>query len=98
MEELTENDFVEYDEELQIEYPTDELGARFFIQYVKLCHLMDLGLCSKLSSRSAQASQQIEAAQCELGLNEWLVSCPPQLHWRQSRHVFLSAMLFSTFQ
>ncbi|PLN86637.1 fungal-specific transcription factor domain-domain-containing protein [Aspergillus taichungensis] len=97
VEELAEGDFVEHDEELQIEFPIDELRAQFFIHYVKLCQLMDLGLCSKLSSWSAQANRRIETAQCELALNEWLVSCPPQLEWRQSRHNFLSAMLFSTF-
>lgn len=71
--------------------------ARFFIEYVKLCQLMDLGLCLKLSSRSTRDIRRAEAAQCELGLNEWLAFCPKDLQWRQSRHTFLSGVLFSTF-
>jgi hypothetical protein len=95
--ELTVTDFVEHDEYLQLEYPVDVTHARFFIEYVKLCQLMDLGLCLKLSSRSTHDSRNAEAAQCELGLNEWLVSCPAELHWRQARHSFLPAVLFSQF-
>lgn len=95
---LTESDFIERNELLQIEYPFDIIHARFFIQYVKLCQLMDLGLCLKLSSRSMQDNRCAEAAQCELGLSEWLASCPLELQWRQSRHTFLSGILFSTFK
>ncbi|GES62235.1 fungal specific transcription factor domain protein [Aspergillus terreus] len=95
--ELTVADFVERDEYSQLEYPVDVTHARFFIEYVKLCQLMDLGLCLKLSSRSTHDSRNAEAAQCELGLNEWLVSCPAELHWRQARHSFLPAVLFSQF-
>ncbi|ODM19535.1 hypothetical protein SI65_04519 [Aspergillus cristatus] len=94
---LTESDFIERDEQLQIEYPYDMAQARFFIEYVKLCQLMDLGLCLKLSSRSTQDNRRTEAAQCELGLSEWLAFCPLELQWRQSRHTFLSGVLFSTF-
>ena len=94
---LTESDFIERDEQLQIKYPSDKTQARFFIEYVKLCQLMDLGLCLKLSSRSIQDNRRAEAAQCELGLSEWLAFCPLELQWRQSRHTFLSGVLFSTF-
>ncbi|OJJ88513.1 transcription factor domain-containing protein [Aspergillus glaucus CBS 516.65] len=94
---LTESDFIERDEQLQIEYPSDKTQARFFIEYVKLCQLMDLGLCLKLSSRSIQDNRRAEAAQCELGLSEWLAFCPLELQWRQSRHTFLSGVLFSAF-
>ncbi|KAL4893653.1 fungal-specific transcription factor domain-containing protein [Aspergillus ambiguus] len=97
VEQLTETDFIERDETLQLEYPIDITCARFFIEYVKLCQLMDLGLCLKLSSRSTQDSRNSEAAHCELGLNEWLVSCPTELHWREIRHSFLPAILFSQF-
>lgn len=94
---LTENDFVEYDEPASSGNLTNEIEARFFIEYVKLCQLMDLGLCLNLSARSTQDARASGAAHCELGLNEWLVSCPPELTWRQTRHTFLSAILFSTF-
>lgn len=94
---LTESDFIERDEQLQIEYPCNMAQARFFIEYVKLCQLMDLGLCLKLSSRSTHDNRRVEAAQCELELSEWLASCPSELKWRQSRHTFLSGVLFSTF-
>ncbi|KAB8202159.1 fungal transcription factor regulatory middle homology region [Aspergillus parasiticus SU-1] len=96
VEPLTESDFVEYDGNAPSE-PTGEVQARFFMEYVKLCQLMDLGLCLNLSARSTQDARSAGAAQCELGLNEWLVACPPELHWRQTRHTFLSAILFSTF-
>ncbi|GIK04933.1 hypothetical protein Aspvir_009032 [Aspergillus viridinutans] len=95
VEPLKESDFIEYDE--QNDGPTDRTAALFFMQYVKLCRLMDLGLCLKLSSRSTEDSRMKGSAQCELGLNDWLVSCPSELQWRQSRHNFWSAILCSTF-
>ncbi|PKX93663.1 transcription factor domain-containing protein [Aspergillus novofumigatus IBT 16806] len=95
VEPLEESDFIEYDE--QSDGSTDRIAVLFFMQYVKLCQLMDLGLCLKLSSRSTEDSRMKGAAQCELGLNDWLVSCPSELQWRQSRHNFWSAILYSTF-
>ncbi|KAK9655158.1 Transcriptional activator of fatty acid utilization [Aspergillus fumigatus] len=95
VEDLKESDFIEYDEEN--DSATDRTAIVFFMQYVKLCQLMDLGLCLKLSSRSTEDSRMKGAAQCELGLNDWLVSCPSELQWRQSRHNFWSAILYSTF-
>ncbi|KAF7179088.1 hypothetical protein CNMCM7691_008017 [Aspergillus felis] len=47
--------------------------------------------------QSTEDSRMKGAAQCELGLNDWLVSCPSELQWRQSRHNFWSALLCSTF-
>ncbi|KAF4216132.1 hypothetical protein CNMCM8980_007495 [Aspergillus fumigatiaffinis] len=47
--------------------------------------------------QSTEDSRMKGAAQCELGLNDWLVSCPSELQWRQSRHSFWSAILYSTF-
>ncbi|GIJ83380.1 hypothetical protein Asppvi_002199 [Aspergillus pseudoviridinutans] len=47
--------------------------------------------------QSTEDSRMKGAAQCELGLNDWLVSCPSELQWRQSRHNFWSAILCSTF-
>ncbi|KAE8373823.1 fungal-specific transcription factor domain-containing protein [Aspergillus bertholletiae] len=96
VEPVTECDFVEYDRNVPSDV-TDAVQARFFMEYVKLCQLMDLGLCMNLSARATQDARSAGAAQCELGLNEWLVSCPPELQWRQTRHTFLSAILFSTF-
>ncbi|OGM39265.1 fungal specific transcription factor domain protein [Aspergillus bombycis] len=96
VEPLIESDFVEHDGNASSE-PKGEVQARFFMEYVKLCQLMDLGLGLNLSARSTQDARSAGAAQCELGLNEWLVACPPELHWRQTRHTFLSAVLFSTF-
>ncbi|KAH1607029.1 hypothetical protein KXX44_009950 [Aspergillus fumigatus] len=95
VEDLKESDFIEYNEEN--DSATDRTAIVFFMQYVKLCQLMDLGLCLKLSSRSTEDSRMKGAAQCELGLNDWLVSCPSELQWRQSRHNFWSAILYSTF-
>ncbi|KAF4153720.1 hypothetical protein CNMCM6069_000343 [Aspergillus lentulus] len=47
--------------------------------------------------QSTEDSRMKGAAQCELGLNDWLVSCPSEFQWRQSRHNFWSAILYSTF-
>lgn len=98
IEPLVENDFVEYDERSHLEYLPDRTHVQFFMQYIKLCQLMEVGLCLKLSSRSTQADRATQAAHCELGLNEWLESCPSDLCWRQSRHTFWSAVLQSTFK
>lgn len=98
IEPLISNDFIELDEQSCSEYPADKLHAQFFMKYVELCKLMESGLCLTLSSRSTQANKKIEAAQCEIGLNEWLTSCPPELQWRQSHQNFWSAILHSTFK
>lgn len=95
---LLESDFVEYDEGSHLEHLPDKLHVRFFMRYIKLCQLMEVGLCLKLSSRLTQAGRATKAAYCELGLNEWLESCPVDLYWRQSRHNFWSAVLYSTFK
>lgn len=98
IEPLTENDFVEYDEQSHLEYLPDNLHVQFFMQYIKLCRLMEIGLCLTLSSRSSKEDRVTKAAHCELGLNEWLESCPVELRWRQSRHNFWAALLHSTFK
>ena len=59
---------------------------------------MEVGLCLTLSSRSSQENRATKAAHCELGLNEWVESCPVELCWRQSRHSFWPALLHSTFK
>lgn len=98
VEPLTESDFAEYDEQFHLEHPPDTLQVQFFMQYIQLCRLMEAGLCLRLSARSTQANRVAKAAQCEIGLNEWLQSCPGELCWRQSRHNFWSAVLHSTFK
>ncbi|KAE8146882.1 fungal-specific transcription factor domain-containing protein [Aspergillus avenaceus] len=89
-------DFIECDG-LPSQDATDKTRAQFFIEYVRLCQLMDLGLCLRLSSRSTQDTRSAGAAQCELGLSTWLMSCPRELQWKQSHHSFLPAVLSSTF-
>ncbi|KAL2800148.1 fungal-specific transcription factor domain-containing protein [Aspergillus keveii] len=92
VEPLTEEDFVHSGS-------AQQTHARYFLQYIKLCQIMDLGPCVNLASRAAgpRPRRDVEAARCELKLHEWLASCPMEFLWRPAAHSFWAAMLQSVF-
>ncbi|KAF7593695.1 Transcriptional activator of fatty acid utilization [Aspergillus hancockii] len=72
----------------------DPVRVMFFLQYVKLCELMDLVVHRRTVTGPLTG---IEYAQCEARLSRWLLQCPRQMQWSQSRHEFWSAILQSIF-
>jgi hypothetical protein len=94
VEPLTEEDFVHSSNAQQAAH------ARYFLQYIKLCQIINLGPCVNLASRAAgpRPRRDADAARCELKLHEWLASCPMEFLWRSAAHSFWAAMLQSVFQ
>ena len=89
IEMVCEDDFIEV-EDVQ----PNAAHVQFFLQYVKLCEIMDLVLFQNYSiSPKAQQRNAMALTQCDLALAEWLQYCPAELRWDQSRYDFWSAYL-----
>lgn len=89
IEMVCEDDFIEA-EDVQ----PNAAHVQFFMQYVKLCEIMDLVLFQNYSiSPKAQQRNAMALTQCDLALAEWLQYCPAELRWDQSRYDFWSAYL-----
>jgi hypothetical protein len=88
VEMICEDDFVEDG------WQPNPLHVQFFLQYVKLCEIMDLVLLQNYSiSPKAQQRNAMALTQCDLALADWLQHCPAELRWDQSRYGFWSAYL-----
>lgn len=89
VEMVCEDDFIEA-EDVQ----PNIIHARFFLQYVKLCGIMDTVLFQNYSiSPKAQRRNAMALTQCDLALAEWLQYCPAELRWDPSRYDFWPAYL-----
>lgn len=89
IEMVCEDDFIEAEN-----VPPNSLHVQLFLQYVKLCEIMDLVLFQNYSvTPKAQQHNAIALTQCDLALAEWLQYCPAELRWDQSRYNFWSAYL-----
>ncbi|OGM40665.1 hypothetical protein ABOM_010577 [Aspergillus bombycis] len=86
---ITQDDFIESEG-----HRPDSVRAQFFIQYVKLCELMDVVVARR---RRAGLLTESEFAQWEIRLSQWMIQCPEQMHWSQARHSFWPAILHSIF-
>ncbi|KAE8358595.1 fungal-specific transcription factor domain-containing protein [Aspergillus caelatus] len=86
---ITQDDFIEGEG-----HQPDSVRVQFFIQYVKLCELMDLVIGRR---RKTGPLIESEFAQWEIRLSQWMIQCPEQMHWSQSRHSFWPAILHSIF-
>lgn len=72
---------------------------QFFVQYVKLCEIMDLVLLQNYSiSARARQYNAMALTQCDMALAHWLQNCPKALKWDPSRYSFWSAYLNTIFQ
>ena len=86
---ICEDDFIEND----FIYPSS-IHVNFFLQYVKLCEIMDLVLLRNYSiSPKAQRHDALALTHCDLALADWLQYCPVELQWDESRYSFWSAYL-----
>lgn len=89
VEMVCEDDFIEDQDE-----QPNTLHVQFFLQYVKLCEIMDMILFQNYSvSPKAQRGRAMALTQCDLALAEWLQHCAPELRWNQSRYSFWPAYL-----
>lgn len=89
VEMVCEDDFIEAEN-----VPPNSLHVQFFLQYVKLCEIMDLVLFQNYSvSPKAQQHNAMALTQCDLALAEWLQYCPAELRWEQARYSFWPAYL-----
>jgi hypothetical protein len=93
VEMVCEDDFIEGQDQ-----QPNVLHVQFFLQYVKLCEIMDLVLFQNYSiSPKAQKGKAMALTQCDLALAEWLQNCPAELRWNQSRYNFWSAYLYCVY-
>ncbi|KAB8214520.1 fungal-specific transcription factor domain-containing protein [Aspergillus novoparasiticus] len=86
---ITQDDFIEGEG-----HQPDSVQVQFFIQYVRLCELMDLVVGRR---RRAGSLTESEFAQWEIRLSRWMMQCPEQMHWAQARHSFWPAILHSIY-
>jgi hypothetical protein len=95
---LTEEDFIDDDDVQFANLLPDRLQVQFFLQYVKLCDVIDLVLLRNYSVASkARRQNALALTQCDMALADWLQSCPQELRWEKSRHHFWSAILLSIY-
>jgi len=91
---ICEDDFVEDDSD-----QPDSKRVQFFIQYVKICHIMDLILLQNYSiSARARQFNAMALTQCDMALADWLQNCPREMRWDPSKYDFWSAYLHCNFQ
>ncbi|APA08928.1 hypothetical protein sscle_04g036980 [Sclerotinia sclerotiorum 1980 UF-70] len=65
--------------------PGVEIRVQFFLQYVKICQIMDEILFQHYSLRSKkQGNDSVILQNCDQALNEWLQNCPRQIRWNPS--------------
>lgn len=98
VEMLTEDDFIEDEDDMPAEYPPDPIHVQFFLQYVKLCEIMGLVLSQQYSVASkARRTNAIDLAHSDMALADWLQNCPKEVCWEPSRHHFWAALLHSNY-
>ena len=88
VEMVTEDDFLE-----EGQAPVNPTHVKIFLEYVKLCEIMDLVLLENYSIAKAQRQGSLALTQCDAALTAWIRNCPMELRWDQSKYDFWSAYL-----
>ncbi|TPX08453.1 uncharacterized protein E0L32_010070 [Thyridium curvatum] len=98
VEMLTEDDFIEDEQDQQSDYPPDPIHVQFFLQYVKLCEIMGLVLSQQYSvAAKGRGRDPIDLTHSDMALADWLQNCPKIVYWEMPRHHFWSALLHSNY-
>ncbi len=98
VEMISEDDFIEDEENQPADYAPDRLHVQFFLQYVKLCDIMGLVLSQQYSVASKVRRQTaIALAHSDMALADWLQNCPREICWEPPRHYFWSALLHANY-
>ncbi|RDW62097.1 hypothetical protein BP6252_11530 [Coleophoma cylindrospora] len=78
---VCEDDFIE-DEDGIDAIPQDPVHVHFFLQYVKICQIMDLILVRHFPITSkARRHHMLALSDCHAALAHWEENCPEILHW-----------------
>ncbi|EED18285.1 C6 transcription factor Ctf1A, putative [Talaromyces stipitatus ATCC 10500] len=98
VEMLTEDDFIEDEDDIPAEYPPDPIHVQFFLQYVKLCEIMGLVLSQQYSVASkSRRTNAIDLTHSDMALADWLQNCPRAVYWERKNHHFWAALLHSNY-
>ncbi len=98
VEMISEDDFIEDEDDQAAEYAPDPLHVQFYLQYVKLCDIMGLVLAQQYSVASrARRQTAIALHHSDMALADWLQNCPREVRWEQSRHYFWAALLHANY-
>ena len=98
VEMVSEDDFIEDEDDQPSKYPPDPVHVQFFLQYVRLCEIMGLVLSQQYSVASKQRRQNaIDLTHSDMALADWLQNCPKEVYWEKPRHHFWSALLHSNY-
>jgi len=98
VEMVSEEDFIEDENDPNPEFPQDPLHVQFFLQYVKLCEIMGLVLSQQYSVASkARRQNAIDLTHSDMALADWLQNCPKEVYWEMPQHHFWSALLHSNY-
>ncbi|PHH58716.1 hypothetical protein CDD81_4745 [Ophiocordyceps australis] len=98
VEMLTEDDFVEDEQDAKGDNGPDAVHVQFFLQYVKLCEIMGLVLSQQYSVASkGRQRNAIDLTHSDMALADWLQNCPKIVYWEMPRHHFWSALLHSNY-
>jgi hypothetical protein len=94
VEMVNEEDFVDEDKNRP-----DPVHVQFFLQYVKLCQIMDQIIVENYSTlTSSRKPNALAFTQCDLALTEWSKNCPRELSWAPSHYNFWPAYLHCVHQ
>lgn len=70
----------------------------FFLEYVKLCEIMDDILLQHYSTTSkVRHPDAMVLTRCDMALGDWLENCPQDLRWDPSNYDFWSAYLHCVY-
>jgi hypothetical protein len=98
VEMVSEDDFIEEENDPKPEFPQDPLHVQFFLQYVKLCEIMGLVLSQQYSVASkARRQNAIDLTHSDMALADWLQNCPKEVYWDANSHHFWAALLHSNY-
>ncbi|CAL8580869.1 Transcriptional activator of fatty acid utilization [Xanthoria parietina] len=98
VEMVSEDDFIEDEDNEHAKYPPNPVHVQFFLQYVRLCEIMGLVLAQQYSVASkARRQNAIDLTHSDMALADWLQNCPKEVYWEPQRHHFWSALLHSNY-
>ncbi|KAL6717128.1 Transcriptional activator of fatty acid utilization [Lecanora helva] len=93
VEMVTEDDFIEDEDDQPAKSPPNNVHVQFFLQYVRLCEIMGLVLAQQYSVASkARRQNAIDLTHSDMALADWLQNCPKEVYWEKPRHNFLAHM------
>ena len=95
---VTEDDFIEDEEDQSAKYPPNPVHVHFFLQYVRLCEIMGLVLSQQYSvSSKGRRQNAIDLTSSDMALADWLQNCPKEVYWERPKHNFWSALLHANY-